>query len=342
MNYRISCGVLGLLVGCADPAGPDGEDTGTGPSSATAQTASTESSGTAPTSAGASDDASDTGETDGTGGSNSASQSGSGGATDGEGDSGMTGTTGMTGSTGSTGAVECGAPNGPAPVALGDADDLGAPGAYVVLAKAAITNVPGSKIVGGSVGISPAAGSAITGFALALDPTGVFATSPELPAPGKVYAADYVVPTPVSLTTAVLAMQTAYTDAASRIPTDHLDLESGDIGGLTLTPGIYTWGSTVLVNDDVTLAGCEDDVWILQISGDLDISTGTRVLLTGGAQARNIFWQIAGGATVHAGAHIEGVVLAKTEITMQTEASMHGRAFAQTMVALDANAVTAP
>jgi hypothetical protein len=339
MNCRIPCSVLFFVVGCSDPAGPGVDDSGAQTTageqtSATAQTtADAESGGTAPTTAG---DTGDTGDTAGTGGSASASQSGSGSATDSD------VTSGTSGSTGDTSTGECGSQDGPAPVELGGADDLGAPGAYVVLAKAAIPNVPGSKIVGGNVGISPAAGSAITGFSLALDPTGVYATSSELPAPGRVYAADYVVPTPINLTTAVLAMQLAYTDAASRVPTDHLNLESGDIGGLTLAPGVYTWGTTVLVADDVTLAGCEDDVWILQISGDLDISTGKRVLLAGGAQARNVFWQIAGGATIHANAHIEGVVLAKTEITLQTGASMHGRAFAQTMIALDANAVTAP
>jgi hypothetical protein len=137
-------------------------------------------------------------------------------------------------------------------------------------------------------------------------------------------------------------MQAAYTDAAGRVPTDYLDLESGDIGGLVLAPGVYTWGSTVLVPEDVTLAGCDDDVWIFQIADDLDVSTGKRVLLSGGAQARNIFWQVAGQATVHANAHVEGIILSKTGITFQTGASMNGRALAQTMVAFDDNAVTAP
>lgn len=254
-------------------------------------------------------------------------------------DTGDTSTTGDGSTSGSTGTC---AGSGPAPVILGAEDDLAAPGAYVVLAEAAITNVPGSKISGGNVGVSPAAAGSITGFGLVLDDSGVYSTSPEVVAPGKVYAADYMAPTPVNLTTAVLGMQAAYIDAAGRIPTDYLDLESGDLGGLTLAPGIYTWGSTVLVPEDVTLDGCEDDVWIFQVAGDLDVSTGKSVLLAGGARARNVFWQIAGQATVHVGAHLEGVVLSKTGITLQTEASLNGRAYAQTMVALDKNAVTAP
>lgn len=228
------------------------------------------------------------------------------------------------------------------PVELGSAKDLAAPGAYVLLAKAAITNVPGSAISGGHVGVSPAASTSMTGFSLVLDPSGVFATSPAVVAPWKVYAANYVVPTPGNLTVAVLGMQAAYTDAASRVPTDFLNLASGNLGGLTLEPGIYTWGSTVLIPDDVTLEGCADDVWILQISNDLDVSTGKSVLLKGGAQAKNVFWQVAGQATIHVNAHFEGIILSKTGITFQTDATLHGRALAQTMVALDMNAVTAP
>lgn len=231
---------------------------------------------------------------------------------------------------------------GPAPVVLGDADNLAAAGAYTVLAKAAITSVPGTSIAGGHVGISPAAASDITGFALILDPSGVYATSKEVVDPGKVYAADYTVPTPTNLTTAVLSMQAAYVDAAGRIPTDYLDLKSGNIGGLTLEPGIYTWGSTVLVPKDVTIEGCEDDVWIFQIAGDLDVSTAKSIILAGGAQAENVFWQVAGQATIHANAHFEGIILSKTGITFQTKASLHGRALAQTMVAFDKNDVTTP
>jgi hypothetical protein len=231
---------------------------------------------------------------------------------------------------------------GPAPVELGMEDDLDSPGAYVVLAKTAITNVPGTEITGGNVGVSPAAAGSITGFALVIDMTGVFATSPAVIAPGKVYAADYAGPTPAHLTTAVLGMQAAYTDAASRVPTDYLDLESGDLAGLILAPGIYTWGTTVFIPDDVTLEGCEDDVWIFQLASDLDVSVGKKVILAGGAQAHNVFWQIAGQAVVHSGAHLEGVVLAKTSITFQTNASLNGRALAQTMIVLDKNAVTGP
>ena len=129
---------------------------------------------------------------------------------------------------------------GPAPVDVGAAGNLAAPGSYVLLAKTGITNVTGSAVTGGEVGLSPAAASFITGFSLTADPSNVYATSASVVAPSKVYAADYATPTPADLTSAVLGMETAYTDAAGRTPPDHLNLSSGDLGGLTLAPGLYT------------------------------------------------------------------------------------------------------
>jgi hypothetical protein len=137
-------------------------------------------------------------------------------------------------------------------------------------------------------------------------------------------------------------MQTAYTDAAGRTNPDHLNLGSGNIGGQTLAPGLYTWGTGVTAPTDVTIAGGANDVWIFQISNDLDVSSAKNVILSGGAQAKNIFWQVAGKVTIHSNAHCEGVVLCQTAITLQTTASMHGRALAQSLVALDNNAITAP
>jgi hypothetical protein len=231
---------------------------------------------------------------------------------------------------------------GPAAVDIGSAANLASAGAYVLLAKTGITNVTGSSITGGNLGVSPYAATAITGFGMKADSTNVFSTSASVVAPGKIYAANYAVPTPSNLTTAVLSMQNAYTDAAGRIPPDHLNLSSGNLGGLTLAPGLYKWGSTVTVPADVTLSGAANDVWIFQISGDVDISAAKHVLLAGGAQAKNIFWQVAGKVTIHANAHFEGVILCKTGITLQTTATFHGRALAQTLIAIDNNAITAP
>ena len=91
-----------------------------------------------------------------------------------------------------------------------------------------------------------------------------------------------------------------------------------------------------------TISGGADDVWIFQISNDLDLSTAKKVLLSGGAQAKNIFWQVAGQATLGANSHFEGIILSKTAITLQTGATMNGRALAQTQVALQQATITQP
>jgi hypothetical protein len=208
---------------------------------------------------------------------------------------------------------------------------------YVILAKTAINNNPGSAVTG-DLGLSPAATSYITGLALT-NATG-YATSTQVT--GKIYAADMASPTPINLTTAVENMITAYNDAAGRPSPDFLDLGTGNIGGKTLTPGLYKWTTTVTLPSDIVISGGANDVWIFQISGDLTMSAAVNVTLSGGAQAKNIFWQVAGQATLGTTAHFEGILLSKTGITLQTGASINGRVLAQTAVILDSNAVTKP
>ena len=215
--------------------------------------------------------------------------------------------------------------------------DLGSAGNYVILAKTAVNNIPTSAITG-DVALSPAATSFITGFALT-DATG-YATSPQVT--GNVYAADMASPTSTNLTTSVENMITAYNDAAGRPSPDFVELATGNIGGLTLASGLYKWTSTVTMPTDVVISGTSNDVWIFQISGDLDMSAGVNITLAGGAQAKNIFWQVAGAVTIGTTAHFEGVILSMTGITLQTGATMNGRALAQTAVILDGNTLTQP
>jgi len=214
---------------------------------------------------------------------------------------------------------------------------LGASGNYVILAKTAINNSPTSAVTG-DMGLSPAATSYITEFSLT-DATG-YATSSQVT--GKVYAANMAVPTPGLLTTAVNNMITAYNDAAGRPSPDFLELATGNIGGKTLTPGLYKWTTTVTVPGNVTISGGANDVWIFQIDGDFVMSAATEIKLAGGAQAKNVFWQVAGQATIGTSAHVEGNIISMTGITFQTGASMNGRALAQTAVILDKNSITKP
>src|SRR3989344_9409483 len=158
--------------------------------------------------------------------------------------------------------------------------NLGTAGNFVILAKTGISTT-GNTLVVGDMGISPAAASYITGFALSLTSSSAFSTS--VLVDGKVYAPGYANPTPSVLTTAVLDMQTAYTDAMGRAPTV-TELGAGNIGGLTLAPGVYKWGTGVTIPTDVTLSGSSGDVWIFQVAQNLNISSATDVILAGGAR----------------------------------------------------------
>ena len=218
---------------------------------------------------------------------------------------------------------------------------LGTSGNFAILAKSGISTVPGS-VVTGDIGVSPIAGIAITGFSPTADASNTFASSTQVV--GKIYAADYTPPTPVYLTTAVGDMEIAYTDAAGRTLPDFTERGAGEIGGLTLVPGLYKWSTGLSISNHVTLSGSATDVWIFQVAGDITQASATRVVLTGGALAKNIFWQVAGGAGVTIGttAHFEGVILSATAINLRTGASANSRLLAQTAVNLQQNAVTRP
>ena len=215
--------------------------------------------------------------------------------------------------------------------------NLRAAGNYIILAKTAINNISTSTITG-DLGLSPAATSYITGLSLT-NATG-YATSAQVT--GQIFAADMAAPTGINLTTAVENMITAYNDAAGRPSPDFLELATGNIGGRTLTPGLYKWTTNVTMPSDVTISGGANDVWIFQISENLLMSNGVRITLTGGAQVKNIFWQVAGQATFGTTSHFEGIILSMTGITLQTGASLKGRALAQTAVILDGNTLILP
>ena len=214
--------------------------------------------------------------------------------------------------------------------------NLGAAGTFAILTKTGVTN-SGPSVINGDVGASGIAGTAI------------HVTCAEV-VTGKIYADDAAGPLPCSvanptlLTMAVSNMETAYTDAAGRAPTSAAttNLGSGILNNVTLTRGVYEWGSAVKIPTDLTFNGSATDVWILKVTGTLSLDAAKNVILSGGAQAKNIFWQVADTVAIGAGAHFEGVVLAKTNIALVTGASVKGRLLAQTAVTLQQNAVTQP
>lgn len=216
--------------------------------------------------------------------------------------------------------------------------NLGTAGIYAILSKTGISTVPNSVITG-NIGVSPIDSTAITGFSLTVDATNEFSGSSQIT--GKAYAADYASKTPSKLTTSISNMETAYTDAAGRAA-DYTELYTGDISGQTLTAGVYKWGTGVLINAEVTLTGGKDDVFIFQIAKGITQASNTKIILAGGVQAKNIFWQSAQTVSIGTGPHFEGIILGKTNISMGTKASINGRLLAQTAVTLIKSTVVAP
>jgi uncharacterized repeat protein (TIGR02543 family) len=224
--------------------------------------------------------------------------------------------------------------SGPGAINLGTAAD------FAAIGKTGISTT-GVTSITGDIGVSPVAATAITGFGLIMDATNQFSTTPIVI--GKVYAADYAVPTPAKMTTAVSDMETALTTAMGLTTSVIVDLYAGDISGRTLPPGLYKWSTGVLItNAGVTINGGANDTWVFQIAQDLTVNSSAIVTLSGGAQAKNIFWVTATQATLGTSVDFSGNILSKTLISLNTLAKVTGRLLAQTAVTLNASTVIKP
>lgn len=135
-------------------------------------------------------------------------------------------------------------------------------------------------------------------------------------------------------------LTTAYNDAAGRSSTGAI---SADLAGRTLTPGVYTSASSLGLSGDLTLngGGNPNAVFVFQAGSTLTAGSGSRVLLIGGASPCNVFWQVGSSATIGVGSEFVGNILALTSITMNTGATLNGRALARNgAVTLDTNVIT--
>jgi hypothetical protein len=199
---------------------------------------------------------------------------------------------------------------------------LGTAGSFTVLAGPTVTST-GATTVNGNLGVSP--GAAVTGF-----PPGLVN--------GTIHAAD------PAAAQAQLDLTTAYNDAAGR--TVGAVTVAGNLGGQTLTPGLYKSTSSLEISSgDLTLdaQGDANAVFIFQIASTLTTTSGRQVILSGGAKAANIFWQVGSSATLGTTSVFKGTIMADQAITLTTGARLDGRALARiAAVTLDANIMTMP
>jgi hypothetical protein len=188
---------------------------------------------------------------------------------------------------------------------------LGSTGTFAILASSTVTNT-GPTSVNGNIGLSP--GTALTGF-----PPG------NVTAPYMIHIADGVA------VTAQNDLTTAYNDAA--VPNRDggpAVTVSGDLGGQTLGPGLYNATSSLGITGTLTLNGSANSIFVFQIGSALTVAVGSQVVLAGGAQAANVFWQVGSSATINTSAVFVGTILAQASVSLGTGASLNGRAFART------------
>eukprot|EP00527_Entomoneis_sp_CCMP2396_P009311 CAMPEP_0198138538 /NCGR_PEP_ID=MMETSP1443-20131203/1928_1 /TAXON_ID=186043 /ORGANISM="Entomoneis sp., Strain CCMP2396" /LENGTH=181 /DNA_ID=CAMNT_0043800343 /DNA_START=28 /DNA_END=573 /DNA_ORIENTATION=- len=169
----------------------------------------------------------------------------------------------------------------------------------------------------------------MTGFSFTLV-DGLYSTSDQVA--GKCYAADYVAPTPTKMTAAVSDMETAYSFAKGITNSDaaRINLSGGLLAGLTLTPGVYTFQTDILISADVVLDGPENAVFVIQTTGGVFMADNTEVHLVGGVLAQNVFWQVAGRVEVGTAAVMQGTLLVKTSVLFKTGSELKGSVLAQT------------
>lgn len=212
--------------------------------------------------------------------------------------------------------VREGGAGGPAAVPLATAST------FVVLGGSAVTNTGATAVTGGDLGVSP--GSSITGF-----PPGTVS--------GTIHSNT------AAAATAQSDLTVAYNDAAGRT-TGSISV-SGDLTGLTLAPGLYTSTSSLAVSGALTLTGLGDPdaVFIIQMASTLTTGPGSQVILSGGASAANVIWQVGTSATLGTNSVFKGTIMADQSITLNTGARLDGRALARIgAVTLDTNAIAAP
>ena len=215
--------------------------------------------------------------------------------------------------------------------------DLQTAGNFAILSGTGITSANGSAVITGNIGASGVTGASITVACAQLAPSEVFTDDANYP------GATCTSTNKTAAGIAVLDMGTAYNNASAPVTPagvgPFLNLGAGTVIAQTLVPGVYTWADNVSITGDITLNGSATDVWIFQIDGTLGMGIGNRIILSGGALAKNVYWRVAGAVSLNQNSQFAGVILAKTNIAMITGATINGRLLAQTAVTLGSGTV---
>jgi hypothetical protein len=232
---------------------------------------------------------------------------------------------------------------------------LGTAGNFEILSSTGITDV-GASVITGNIGASPITAAAMntvlcTQVAAVATPLTVgsgFIYGVDAAYVGACYKGTAVDKTLVDA--AVINMQNAYNYAADATlyPATATELLGGNIAtGTIFAPGVYKWSTPVVIPAGavITLTGAASDVWVFQVAqgvaltGGVAAGSGAKVVMAGGALAKNVFWQVAGVMALGTNTTLNGVVLSKTGITLAAGAVVHGKLMAQTSVTLSGNTV---
>jgi hypothetical protein len=211
-----------------------------------------------------------------------------------------------------TGKIENPLPRKLKALKIGQAED------FAILAYASISSYPNSSI-NGKVGLMPG-----TREQIVLDPTEVIGGAVDI-----MGSDDDTTPSNL-LSNAKVDMVVAYKEAVALVPdSDKIGLYEGKLGGKILSPGCYKWNGDLVINNDFVIEGSDTDVWIFKIPANFKVASGVHLSLSGGAKAKNIFWQIAGSAVLESDSVFAGTIIAQQSVELKNHSTLTGRAFAK-------------
>ena len=211
--------------------------------------------------------------------------------------------------------------------------DLGIADSFAIIAYTSITSAPTSNITG-KVGLKPGTRSLIN-----LNPATEVVGGLD-----EIYAGDDIGDPSDYMNMAREDLIGAYRDIVSRpADADKVEAYGGNPSGKILPPGIYKWSNGAAINSDITLEGSATDIFIFQITGDLSIAPKVRIVLSGGARAKNIYWQVSGKVTLESTTVVQGTIMSQLTFEMKSLAQLNGRALVKNgKLLLSQNVITKP